>query len=150
GVDKGKGGKYVILPPGYKDKVPDGAIPLQSDTFGGYMLFRANLKSHSDTDVQASIAYGKRMKIYPLAQAINPPATLFTDVKDVDYDSTIRYDASFFEHLHRIVQEEPWIDRDRAMIDRLKSIGIEKGKPFNPSAATKALLTSAVREAGEE
>src|SRR6516164_6895992 len=29
--------------------------------------FRANLKSHSDADVQASIAYGKRMKIYPLA-----------------------------------------------------------------------------------
>jgi hypothetical protein len=148
GADKGAGGKYVILPPGYKEKAPDGTIPLQSDTFGGYMLFRANLKSHGDADVQNSIAYGKRMKIYPLAQATNPPATVFTDVKDVDFDSTIRYDASFFENLNRIVQEEPWIDRDRAMIDPLKSLGIEKGKPFNPSDATKALMTSAIKEAG--
>jgi hypothetical protein len=46
GLDKGKGGKYLLLPPGYKDKVPEGYFPLQSDTFGGYMLFRANLKSH--------------------------------------------------------------------------------------------------------
>ena len=40
GADKGKGGKYLILPPGYADKVPDGYIALQSDTFGGYVLFR--------------------------------------------------------------------------------------------------------------
>jgi hypothetical protein len=148
GADKGAGGKFLILPPGYAGPKPDGYIALQSDTFGNYMLFRSNLKSHGDADVQASIAYGKRMKVYPLAQAANPPATVFTDVKDVDFDSTIRYDASFFENLDRVVQEEPWIDRDRAMIDQLKSIGIEKSKPFQPNEATKAVLTSAAREAG--
>ena len=47
------------------------------------------------------------MKVYPLAQAANPPATVFIDVKDVDFDSTIRYDASFFENLDRVVQSEP-------------------------------------------
>ena len=45
------------------------------------------------------IAYGKRVKVYPLSQAANPPATVFTDAKDVLFDSTIRYDASFFEGL---------------------------------------------------
>ena len=148
GADKGKGGKYLILPPGYTEKAPDGYIALQSDTFGGYMLFRSNLKSHGADDVAKSIAYGKQMKVYPLAQAANPPPTVFTDVKDVNYDSTIRYDASFFEHLDRMVQSEPWLQRDRAMIDPLKSIGIEKGKPFKPDDATKASLDSAVREAG--
>jgi hypothetical protein len=69
-------------------------------------------------------------------------------VKDILFDSTIRYDASFFEHLDRMVQDEPWLDRDRAMIDPLRSLGIEKGKPFNPNDATKTLLTSAVREGG--
>jgi hypothetical protein len=147
GYDKGAGGKYLILPPGYKGEPPKGYIPLQSDTFGGYMLFRANLKSHSDADVQASIAYGKGMRIYPLAQAANPPATIFTDVKDADFDSTIRYDASFFDHLNRIVQNEPWLTRDKAMIDQLKSLGIEKGKPFQPDDATKALFASAAQEA---
>jgi hypothetical protein len=148
GIDKGAGGKFLILPPGYTGPKPDGTIPLQSDTFGGYTLLRSNLKSHSAADVQASIAYGKRMKVYPLAQAANPPATTFIDVKDVDFDSTIRYDASFFENLNRVVQEEPWLDRDRAMIDQLKSLGIDKGKPFSPNEATKAIFAAAAREAG--
>jgi hypothetical protein len=149
GIDKGKGVKFVLLPPSYKGTEPSGYVPLQLDTFGGYMLFRANFKSHSDADVHASIAYGKRMKVYPLAQGGNPPTTVFTDVKDTDFDSTIRYDGSFFEHLNCIMQNEPWLERDRVMIDQLKSLGIEKGKPFNPSEATKAILTSAAREAGE-
>jgi len=147
GADKGKGGKYVILPPGYAGPKPAGDYVLQSDTFGNYALIRSNLKSHSDADVAKAIAYGRKVKVYPLSQAANPPATVFTDVKDVMFDSTIKYDASFFEHLDRVMQAEPWFDRDRAMIDQLKSVGIEKGKPFAPDAATKALLTSAAEEA---
>lgn len=147
GFDKGAGGKYLILPPDYKGTPPEGYIARKSETFAGYMLFRSNLKSHSDADVANSIAYGKRLKVYPLARAADPPANVFTDVKDIDFDSTIRYDVSFFEHLNRIVQDEPWIDRDRAMIDQLRSLGIEKGNPFQPDDATKALLTSAVQEA---
>lgn len=147
GVDKGKGVKLLMRPPGYSGPKPDGYEALQLNTFAGYMLFRSNLKSHGDADVQAAIAYGKRMKVYPLAQAGNPPTTVFTDVKDVLFDSTIRYDASFFDHLNRVVQSEPWLQRDRAMIDPLKSLGIEKGKPSNPSEATKALFASAAREA---
>jgi hypothetical protein len=149
GADKGKGSKYLLLPPGYADKAPEGYIALQSDTFGGYMLFRSNLRSHNSADVSRSIEYGKRFKVYPLAQASSPAPTIFTDAKDVTFDSTIRYDASFFKHLDRIVQGEPWLQRDRAMIDPLKSLGIEKGKPFRPDAATTAMLTAATREAGE-
>jgi len=147
GIDKGQGVKLLILPPDYKGTPPENYAARQSDTFGGYMLFRANLKSHNTADVDASIAYGKKMKIYPLAQAANPPATVFTDVKDIDFDSTIRYDASFFNNLDRVVQNEPWLQRDRAMIDQLKTLGIEKGRPFTPNEPTKTLLASAAREA---
>jgi hypothetical protein len=147
GTDKGKGGKYLILPPGYKEKIPAGYIPLQSDTLGNYMLFRSNFKSHSDADVQSAVNYGKRMKVYPLSAAAHPPETVFTDVKDINFDSTIKYDASFFDHLNNIVQSEPWIDRDRAMMDVLKSIGIEKGKPYQPSDLLKSTLNSAAQDA---
>src|SRR5690348_8509337 len=51
GVDKGEGGKYLILPPGYKDKLPTGYIPLASDTYEGYALLRSIPKSGSDADV---------------------------------------------------------------------------------------------------
>lgn len=147
GLDKGAGGKYVVLPPGYDGPKPEGYTVRQSDTFGGYMLFRASLKSHSDTDVASAIAYGKKMKVYALAQADNPPATIFTDAKDVTFDATIRYDATFFKHLDRIVQTEPWLQRDRAMIDQLKSLGIEKGKPFNPNSQANKLLDAGAKEA---
>ncbi|GEO43310.1 hypothetical protein SAE02_74580 [Skermanella aerolata] len=147
GLDKGAGGKFVIIPPDYTGTVPPGYIALQSDTYSAYALLRSNMKSHSDADVAASIAYGKRVKIYPLSAAANPPETVFTDVKDVSYDSTIRYDASFFTNLDRIVQSEPWIERDRAMIDQLRTIGIEKGRPFTPDEATQRILNEAVGEA---
>jgi len=149
GVDKGAGGKFVILPPGYKDKVPDGYTVLPSDTYSGYALVRSNLKSHSDDDVAASIAYAKRTKLYPLSAATNPPETVFTDVKDVNYNATIRYDFSFFQSLNHIVQDEPWIERDRAMIDQLRTIGIEKGMPFAPNETTQNVLTAAIGEAKE-
>ena len=48
---------------------------------------------------------------------------------DVVFDSTIPYDMRFFESLDRMVQAEPWLERDKAMIDPLRTIGIEQGKP---------------------
>jgi hypothetical protein len=147
GADKGRGGKYVILPPGYKGRPPYGYIALQSDTYGGYALLRSSLASHSEMDVAKSVAYGRRIKVYPFSQASRPPATVFTDAMDVLFDSTIRYDHTFFGNLDRIVQNEPWLQRDRAMIDQLRTIGIEKGKPFNPDAKTQQVFDAAALEA---
>jgi hypothetical protein len=147
GADAGKGGRYLILPPGYQDAVPNGYIPLQFDTYGGYALLRSNLKSHSEEDIAKSVAYGKRLKVYPLSAAANPPETIFTDAKDVVFDSTIRYDISFFASLNRIIQNEPWLERDRAMIDQLRSLGIEKDKPFNPDEPTSKALVEGIEEA---
>ena len=67
GVDKGKGGKYAILPPGYKDKLPDGYIPMQSATYTGFAILRSNLKSGSEEDIVKAVSYGKEgIKVYPL------------------------------------------------------------------------------------
>src|SRR4029077_7749290 len=147
GVDKGKGGKYLILPPGYKEKVPDGYIALPSSTYTGFALLRSNLKSSSEADVAKAVAYGKRVKFYPLSQASNPPETKFVDAINVLFDSTIPYDVRFFEALDRFVQREPWIDRDRVMIDELRTIGIEKGIWGMP-AVNAQLMFDAVNKCG--
>jgi hypothetical protein len=120
---------------------------MPSDTFQGYAVLRSNLKSGDDADVANAVAYGKRVKLYPLSQAANPPATRFVDAIDVVYDNTIPYDLRYFESLNRFVQAEPWLPRDKAMIDMLKSIGIERGKPFDPDAKTRQILEDAAREA---
>jgi hypothetical protein len=85
--------------------------------------------------------------LIPLSAAPHPSETNFVDVTDVLFDATIPYNLTFFESLNRVVQYEPWLERDRAMIDQLKSIGIQQGKSFSPDAATNAQLTSAIDEA---
>jgi hypothetical protein len=102
GVDKGKGGKYVILPPGYAGTLPGDCIPLRSETYRAYSLLRSILKSTGDADVAKAVEYGKRVKLYPLSRATNPPPTVFADVVDAVYDATIPYDLRFFQALKEI------------------------------------------------
>src|SRR4029077_15546760 len=88
-----------------------------------------------------------RIKLYPLSEAAIPPATVFVDALGSVYDSTIPYDLRFFQSLDRFVQQEPWLTRDKAMIDQLKALGIAKGKPFGPDERMKNILNAAAAEA---
>ena len=144
GMDQGKGGKYLILPPGgHHGAIPDGHVALPCDTYRSYALLRSNIGGGSDAEIAKAAAYGRRVRLYPLAQAGDPPATTFVDAADQVFDGTIPYDTRFFEALDRFVQREPWLPRDKAMIDILKAIGIEKGKNFAPDATTQSLLDEA-------
>jgi hypothetical protein len=147
GVDKGKGGKFLILPPNYKEKVPNGYFAMPSDNYQGYALLRSILKTGGDAGVAKAVAYAKRIKLYPLSQFANPPETKFIDASNVVFEANIPYDARFFDSLNRMVQSEPWLTRDKAMIDHLKAIGIEKGKGFDPDASTRTLFNDATKEA---
>jgi hypothetical protein len=91
-------------------------IALPSQTFAGYALLRSNLASGSGADISAAVAYGKRIRLYPFAQAGDPPPTRPADAADVVFDATIPYDVRFFESLDRFVQAEPWLTRDKVMI----------------------------------
>jgi hypothetical protein len=104
-------------------------------------------KEKHEDDVAKAVGYGKKIELYPLSQAAHPPASLFVDAIDVVYDATIPWDMRYFGSLNRIVQTELWLTSDKSMIDQLKSIGIEKGKPFNPDAKTQDTLKAAVGEA---
>jgi hypothetical protein len=147
GVDKGKGARYLILPPGYAHTPPDGYIALKSGTYAGYALLRSNMADASDAGIARAVEYGRRIRFYPLAHAALPTETKFVDALDVVFDATIPYDARFFQALDRFVQREPWFERDKAMIEPLATIGIKKGKPFQPDAATRKVLDEAAREA---
>ena len=151
GVDEGEGGRYLILPPGHDPlDVPAGYIPMPCDTYQAYGLVRSLLESGSEADVAKAVTYGRRMRLYPLSRADDPPETIYVDAADVLFDSTIPYDLRFFESLDRVVQAEPWLERDRVMIDQLRSIGIERGKPFRPSPKTQRILNDAMLEAKAE
>jgi hypothetical protein len=145
GEDKGKGAKYLILPPDYTEKAPDGYIVLPSETYRGFVILRSNFKSCSDADIKSAVEHGKRVKVYSLGG--NPDSTVFADAYNKAFDATIPYDAAFFELLNRFVQAEPWLTRDKAMIDSLKTLGIEKGKSYQPDDKIRGILDDAAKEA---
>ncbi len=147
GVDKGAGGKYVILPPDHDGDIADGHIAIRSPTYQSYALLRSTYRSAADADIADAVAYGKRVRVYPLSASADPPETTFVDANGVLFDATITYDARFFDALNSIVQTEPWLVRDKAMIDTLKTIGIEKGRPFAPDDKTRRIFTLAAHEA---
>ena len=103
GADKGKGGKYLLLSTGYAGTPPDGYIPLKYDTYGGYALLRTGPEDAE----RRLVAAWPTAAANSLSQAANPPETKFTDAQNALFDSTIRYDLSFFEGLNRNVQIEP-------------------------------------------
>ena len=147
GVDKGKGGKYLITPPDHKGQAPDGYIVVPSDTYQGFIILRSNFKSRGEADIKKAAEFGKRIKMYPLGASAD--STVYVDVFDKPFDATIPYDVRFFESLDRFVQVEPWLARDKVMIEQLGSLGIWRGKSgsFKPDAPTKSILESAAKEA---
>ncbi|OIV39961.1 DUF1214 domain-containing protein [Flavobacterium johnsoniae] len=149
GADQGNGSHYLILPPNYKDTVPTGYTVLSSPNSQGYALLRCMPKSDKDIDLARAIIYMEQIKLYPLANLEVGNSTSYIDITDKNFDAVIKYDISFFESLHRIVQEEPWLERDMLMVDILKEIGIEKDKPFTPDVKKRKILLEAVSDAKE-
>ncbi len=147
GTDAGKGGKYLLLPPDFKGSIPDGYIPVHFKTYNGYSILRAIPVTSSPQDVAKAIDLVKKIRMYPLAQAANPPGQRYIDMNGKLFDAVARFDVTFYEGLARIINDEPVQPQDLAMMNMLKSIGIEKGKPFNPDTATKEILSKAIKEA---
>lgn len=147
GDDKGKGGKYVLLPPGYKQNIPQGNFPLRSRTYNGYALFRAIPATRSPEDLGKAVDLVKKMRLYPLEQAGNPPAQRHIDIAGKLFDGIARFDDSFYDGLARMVNEEPVQTRDLVAMGQLRLLGIEKGRAFKPDQATRGILKKAIDEA---
>lgn len=147
GADEGAGGRYLILPPGFTEPIPPGYVVLACDTHRGYGVCRSNVASSSAHDVAAALDYGRRIRVYRLTEADDPPPTAFRDAGGVDFDSLIPYDDRYFDALNAGVQREPWLQRDRAMIHQLASLGIVKGHPFTPDDAARTVFAEAARAA---
>src|SRR5262245_6298615 len=144
---QGEGGKYLVLPPAYKDEVPAGYIPVRPNTYNTYTLVRSILKSNSEEDVSKGNGLVRQIKLYPLSRAANPPEQRFVDMTDILYEGLAPYDASFYTSLARMLNEEPVQPRDLEMMGMLLPLGIEKDKDFKPDAETVTLLDKAAAEA---
>jgi hypothetical protein len=56
------------------------------------------------------------------------------------------YDLTYFRDLAAVVNDEPAQEKDAVMLGLLASIGIEKGKPFNPTGDNARAFEEAIRD----
>jgi hypothetical protein len=102
GPDKGKGGKYVILPPGYQGEVPEGYHVAKSATYGNWLLIRGFLE---DGDPKPGVKNIKdNFKLYPLGKTASASKVKYHDIS-MKYLNTIHAsDETYFEEINEIVQ----------------------------------------------
>lgn len=145
GPDAGKGGKYLVLPPGHTGEVPAGYFAGRSLSNKLLLAVRA---LPVNADVPKAMDALRAIKVYPLSEANDPRPIRFVDTTQVDMDSTsLRWEDNiqFWQVLHRIVDEEPLVEKFLPMYGLLATLGIEKGKPFAPDGRMTGILERAAR-----
>ena len=141
GPDKGRGGKYLLLPPGYKGEVPTGYHVVRCPTYSIWIPWRSFLV---DGDPKPGVDLVKKFtKIYLLSQAASPPTLNFVDMSGKPFNMVGPAGYQFWEMLNQVVQEEPTDTVDPTTLGFWASIGILKGKPFDPDARMQKILTEA-------
>ena len=171
GPDRGEGGKYLFVPPDYKGELPGSGYFVQKmRTTRATMLGRSFLEKNDPKPVVALIK--KTLKIYPylpggygtsIGSALEGKATLartpdhkldwaflrpeepakFIEGTGKVMNTVPPNDFSYFELINDLVQKEPVGALDPEIMGSLAAIGIVKGKPFNPDARMKKILTDA-------
>jgi hypothetical protein len=143
GPDRGQGGKYLILPPGYEGDVPaEGYFVSQSPSYINWLISRGFLVDGKPD--AATEMYKTGLKIYPLAEAENPPAMEFISGSGVAFSTIHANNHEFYEELNDVIQREPIGFIDPELRGLFASIGIQKGKAFAPDARMREILTDAV------
>jgi len=147
GPDKGKGGKFLVLPPGYDGEVPEGYFVVPSKTSGVWVFMRGYLDKSvplAEAIPAASKNIRSTLKVYPYKTRANPPATEFINVSGKKMHVVLPNDYTAFEKLHALIQGEPDEYLGPTAKGLMAAIGIEKGKPFKPDERMKRILTDAM------
>ena len=141
GPDKGKGGKYLVLPPDYEGDIPEGYFAVKSKTYNVWVFMRASIAKGLDA---AAKNVKENLRIYPLSKKDNPPIMEFISGSGVAFNTIHANNYLFYEHLNEWIQQEHIDMLDPETRGLFASIGIEKGKPFRPDKRMKKILTDAV------
>ena len=163
GPDRGEGGKYLIVPPGYHGPLPEGGYNIARARTNYVMWFaRSFLANHNDPKPVVD-TIRKFTKVYPyepggvgtpiaeflagkapFGRITSPPPTVWHEGSGKVMNTIPPNDFSYFEMLNEIVQQEPATSLDPELMGPLAAIGIVKGKPFAPDERMKKILNEAL------
>ncbi|RVW07616.1 DUF1254 domain-containing protein [Prescottella agglutinans] len=144
GPDEGKGGRHLVLPPGYDGDIPSGYHVGRSNSFTVLLAIRA---LPVGGDIDRALNALREMKVHRLGAAASD-VLKFVDITDKPLDSTcLRWEDNlqFWEVLHGILDREPVVEEFRPMHGLLATLGIRRGEPFAPDPRTAWILERAAR-----
>jgi len=161
GPDRGEGGRYLLVPPGYDGPLSDGGYYVaHSKTLHVLYASRAFLVDGQPGPAVENIK--ANLKLYPytpgglgtsIATALdgtvwlaeNPPVpeTKFIEASGLAFNTIPPSDASFFAMIDANVQAEPAGSFDIELMGQLAAIGIVKGQPFEPDERMQKILADA-------
>jgi hypothetical protein len=162
GPDRGEGGRYLLVPPGYDGPVPDSGYHVgHSRTNRAVLLGRSFLENDDPAPTVERIK--STLKLYPYAvggfgtsvatlleghvhadPAPNIPETKFVEGSGMAFNTIPPSDFGFFELLNEQVQDEPADSNTNIeLMGDLAAIGIVKGKPFKPDKRMRGILEDA-------
>lgn len=162
GPDRGRGGKYLLVPPDYKGQLPEGGFfMVYPKTIRVGLLGRAFMENNDPKPTVETVR--KLTKVYPyevggigtsiaeflagdakLGRPTEPPPLKIHDGTGLAINTMPPNDWSFYEVLNELVQQEPATVLDPELMGSIAAIGIVKGKAFAPDARTKKVLTEAL------
>ena len=145
GPDAGKGGKFLLLPPGYKGKVPKGYYVYRSGTYNVFIFLRSFYQDPKN--LTPAVALVEKSKIYPLNGKADAKPMKFPDPSGVPANMLPISDGNAFDQLKKLVDSEGTNLADSDSLGMLAAIGIIKGQPFNPDAHTREILDRAAKTA---
>src|SRR5262245_11906880 len=100
---RARGGKHVILPPGFKGKAPEGYFAGKSASNKVLIAVRSlPVKG----DVKGAMDALRSIRIYPLASAADPKLLKFVDISERTMDGTcLRWEDNiqYWQKLHEII-----------------------------------------------
>jgi hypothetical protein len=161
GPDRGEGGRFLLVPPGYDGPLPDSGFHIgHSRTSRALLLGRSFL---TDDDPAPTVKTIKStLKVYPYAQkghgtsvatlleGGSPPAapaeipeTVFVEGSGNSFNTVPPSDFGFFELMNEVVQDEPAGSTNPELMGQLAAIGIVKGQPFEPDERMRGILEDA-------
>jgi len=169
GPDEGEGGMFLFVPPKYDGQISDLYFNFVSRTYGNILMWRGftvdgdpapaaqSFRDHvqiyplefeiTDEEIEAMEAYAITNEIdgpgEPDDETLPEDAMRFVNLSGTPMNTIHSNDFGFFEEIDELVQEELPEALGPELLALLRSVGIEKGKPFAPDAESKHLLTEA-------
>ncbi|REJ06070.1 DUF1254 domain-containing protein [Microbacterium bovistercoris] len=141
GPDRGQGGTYLIVPPGYDGERPDGWFVAESPGFVHLVILRGFLV---DGKPDAAVKlFESGVRIYPFSSRNDPPAMEWTSLSGEVMNTVHANDVTFYEEVAQVIAKEPVGLIDAETRGLLASIGIAKGHPFDPDERMRGILVDA-------